>query len=505
MHPGGNQSPSLPAPSAGPAANQYQPIEPLAVAYVSPDVPDDPGVSTSPVPWPVRAPAYGGPSPYGGSPPGLLTPSPPARRRRRWWVWFALGLVAGAAIASPSWADRLGAHPASVRAVQKPTPTPPPTPAVVTRPGDRTPERGRELHRLLNVAVSAQAKALLDANEADFLNLAGTPGARTALQRRFRNLVAMRVSRLDLGVELPNLDTTAGQWRASLRYQFCFVAPACTPDSVTELAVWRDADTGPQLVSLALPKPDNDDWFGRVQPWETTDLQVLVGNRTVVATTSALKGRLPGLLAEAEKAAAVADGFATGTKPDVYRVFLAGSNEWRTWYGGVDAKWAAGVTHPIGPTHNDVVVNSSAAPGGYLDDLLRHEMTHAATIHGEHWWQGNWWLLEGIAELAEHPAALTATQGSTETRRYIRSGWKRTLPGDEPAAKASLSTVAAQYGIAYLAVKRLDTRFGREKLLDFFDRVTEQGKDKGDASSAVFGLTWVEVEADLIKTIAAFR
>jgi hypothetical protein len=413
-----------------------------------------------------------------------------------------LGLLAGAAVASPTWADYLGKHPASVRAVQAPAP---PAPAVVTRPGDRTPERGRDLHHLLNTAATTQAEAVLAGDEAAFLSLAGTPAVRTALQRRFRNLVAMRVSRLELAVELPTVDGTAGQWRAGLRYQFCFVTSGCTPDTVTEPAVWRDAEAGPQLVSLALPKPEDDDWFGRVQPWETSDLQVLMGTRTVVATTSALKGRLPGLLAEAEKAAAVADSFATGTRPDIYRIYLAGSKEWTTWYGGMDVAWAAGVTHTIGPAHNDVVVNSSAAPAGYVDDLLRHEMTHAATIHGQHWWQGNWWLLEGIAELAEHPAALTASQGSAETRRYVRSGWKRTLPGGEPPAKASLSTVAAQYGIAYLAVKRLDTRFGRAKLLDFYDRVTEQGQDKDVASQRVFEVGWDDVEADIIKTVAAFR
>ena len=416
-----------------------------------------------------------------------------------------LGLVAGAAIMSPSWVDRLGPHPGSVRAVQKPTPTPPPAPAVVTRPGDRSADRARELHRLMNLVVGDQAKAVLAKDEAAFLGPAAVPAAKSALQRRYRNLVALHVSRLELAADWPVVDAATGRWKSGLRYQFCFVAPACSPDNVTEPAVWEDTDAGPRLVSLALPKPSDDDWFGYVQPWEVSDLQVLVGTRSVVATTSALKGRLPGLLAEAEKAAAVADSYATGTKPDVYRVYLAGSKEWRTWHGGSVASWAAGVTRPISNTHNDVVVNNSSAPSGYLDDLLRHEMTHAATIHGQHWWQDNWWLLEGIAELAEHPDALTATQGSAETRRYIRNSWKRTLPGEDPPAKASLSTVAAQYGIAYLAVKRLDSRFGREKLLDFYDRVTEQGKDKGDASSAVFGLTWVEVETDLIKTIAQYR
>lgn len=181
---------------------------------------------------------------------------------------------------------------------------------------------------------------------------------------------------------------------------------------------------GPELVSVSPASNDTDSWHGRAQPWEVSNLQVVVGARTIVATTARLKGRLAQLSREAEKAALVADQFVTaGRKPDIYRVYLADKNEWNLWYGSRPSKWVAGYAEPIGEYRIDVVVSHAKVGASLLDDVLRHELTHVSTLHGEHHWKGNWCLIEGIAELAEHPQSLTASTWSAQPRAtYAAAG-----------------------------------------------------------------------------------
>lgn len=470
---------------------QLLPIEPMAIAYAQTGEPA------------VVAMAVRSAAPTATPPSAPVPLATPKRRRWRRVVGVTAGILVMLVAASPSWAGMLESRPSAVRTVQPPNPTPTPT-AVATKVGDRTGERGRDLQRQIDVVAAAQGRALLRHDEFGFLAPAHDPGAQAALHRRYRNLVAMQVSGLKLDAGVPTVDQQTGLWKVGLRYSFCFVRVDCAMDTVTETTVWRDAPAGPELLSLAAPARTTG-WFGSAQPWQLSDLEVMVGRRALVATTAALKSRLPLILREAEKAAAVADTYATSTPPDIYRVYLAGGKEWRSWYGGVGVAWAAGIMMPIGLDRGDVMLNNSSAPNAFIADMLRHEMTHAATIHGSHYFAGNWWLIEGIAEVAEHPAGLTTATWSAETRRYIRTGWKRTLPADEPPAKASNGAVGALYGVAFLATKRLEVRHGRDKLLAFFDRVIEHGSSKDKASLAVFGIAWSEVEADCLKAIAAYR
>jgi hypothetical protein len=434
--------------------------------------------------------------------PGLSNPTP-TRPGRRWPRRVAVGivvvvLVGGAAYAiqaSRTAGGDLVSH-------ARPMPTASPSAALipVTQVGDRTPARGQALRRQITDILTSQSDSLLRADQAGFIGPA-TGAAKATLTRHYRNLTLMKVTRFQLLADPPTVDPKTGLWKTTVSVLFCFVVPECEMDTVTESQTWKDAAEGPQLLTVAPVVPGEDSWFGWLQPWQSDDLYVSIGTRTLVATTSALKSRLPELLQSAEQGAGVADTFAIGSKPDLYRIYLAGDSQWKRWYGGNSTSWAAGFTFSTGGSHSDVVLDNVHAPASYLDTLLTHEMTHVATVYGQFYWENNFWLIEGIANVAALPGGLTVATWRDQTRGYIHSGWNRKLPTKPPADNASPRLAGELYGIAFLAMKRLDKRFGRAKLIDFFTQVVRSGAPLKTASTVAFGMDWSAVQADIITSI----
>lgn len=249
------------------------------------------------------------------------------------------------------------------------------------------------------------------------------------------------------------------------------------------------------------PSANGNGWFDRTQPWETTDLYASVAGRVVVAAPASLRGRLPAALAAAQQAATRADAYAVGQKPEAYVSYLAGPNEWKKWFGGRQAKWAAGYTTPTSNRSAAVVVNSKVVSSSFLPRMMRHEFTHAASVYGTHYWENRWWLIEGYAETAEHGLTWDAT---SVTRRYVDSGWNGKLPGFGPANNASNMTVQGQYGVAFLAMYRLEQRFGRGEVIEFFNQAVRNGLDFAAAAQNVFQTSWTAVQADLIRFIKRY-
>ena len=283
---------------------------------------------------------------------------------------------------------------------------------------------------------------------------------------------------------------TGTEWRLLVSYQHCFVVPSCETSEVVVGQRWSTEDGRLRLVAVepSLTLQDGP------RPWEVSELVVATGNRTLVATTPQYRDLLPDLLRDAEEAAAVADRYAvSGAAPDRYRVFYAGADEWGSWYGGNRPDWTAGYAVAVGGGHYEIVLNGTNLRDVVRPDLLRHELTHAASLpDGGNRERAAWWLIEG---LAEHAAAggrpVVRYEGLDDVRRLVlEQDWQGPLSSVEPTADAEDWQVGAGYGVGYLAVRHLVDRFGEERTLAFFRSVVHDGVSLDEAARTQFGEAW---------------
>ncbi|MFI7158135.1 hypothetical protein [Micromonospora chalcea] len=449
-----------------------------AVATIAP-APD-----AASLPHPVAVPA-----PYPVPMAHVGEPTRAVRKRRRWPLWTALGLALGlVAGAVPGVLLRGPAPDAAGRSAAK------------SDPGTAA---QRRLGERMLALLDRQATALVGADRAGFLAIA-EPAARPALSRRYAALRALRVTVWRPAADgVPEAaDGQPGQWRQTITVGYCFVAPDCAPSTVELDARWRLVGEEPRLTAL---EPSGTDPAG-VRPWQANDLAVTVGKRVVVATTTAQRSKLPGLLAQAEAAARVADRYAVGdARPDRYLVYYAGKTEWRRWYGGGRPKWTAGYAVGVGGGRHDVVLNAQTLTPDGVDDLLRHELTHAASLPDRGYAdRADWWLVEGLAEYAGADGQpVHRYEGLTEVRDLLRGGWSGRLEAVAPEADASDSRVGGAYGVGYLAVRHLVDRYGEQRMLDFYRAVVHERRSPAQAAAEVLGDPWSMLHDECVAYVRA--
>ncbi|MEV4823598.1 hypothetical protein [Micromonospora sp. NPDC049274] len=361
----------------------------------------------------------------------------------------------------------------------------------------------RGLSDRMTAQLQRQSTALLGGDRAAFLAVAD-PTTHPDLRRRYAALRALRVTvwRAEpSGLPVPVVGRP-GEWRLLVRFQYCFASPGCRPSPVLIGTRWRENGDQPRLVALEESKSAETG----TRPWEISELAVAVGARTIVATTPALRGKLPTLLAQAEAAATVADTYAvTGSPPDRYRIFYAGRTEWQRWYGGGRPQWTGGYAVTVGGGHHEVVLNADGLPSSGTDDLLRHELTHAASLP-ERGYPGKttWWLVEGLAEFAGSGGQpVDRYEGLAEVRKLVRGGWDGRLEGVTPADDAPAERVGGSYGIGYLAVRHLVDRFGPERLLTFFKAVVHERRTLEVAAEQAFGEQWSTLHDECVAYVRA--
>ncbi|MFS8477491.1 MAG: hypothetical protein FWJ93_00700 [Micromonosporaceae bacterium] len=384
-----------------------------------------------------------------------------------------------------------------------PTPTGPHSP----QPGDPPRVHAAWVRAQIDKVLEGQADALLRGDEQGFLAVAAADDAtvREELTRRYRSLTALQVARWTSVVAAPPRQETSAdgrtEWVARLSLRHCFAVPTCSESDLRVESRWVERDGRPYLVSLQTSGASQNG----PRPWEVADLRVAAGQRAVVATTAKYASRLPGLLREAERAAAVADKYVIGAPPDRYYVYFAGAEEWKQWYSGNLPKWAAGFAVPVSARDIEVVLNAAQTPSSFIDDIMRHELTHVAALRGARDKGNKWWLIEGLAEHAELHGQAVRQHDAVSTgavRRFIRSGkWDGAVTVTEPGSNASAEEAAARYGIAFLAVRRLVDRYGEAKVLSFVEAVVHDDKAPEVAAPEVFGVAWAAVQADCVSYI----
>jgi hypothetical protein len=186
-------------------------------------------------------------------------------------------------------------------------------------------------------------------------------------------------------------------------------------------------------------------------------------------------------------------------------VFYAGDADWKRWYGGGRSEWIGGYATMIGYRWRGIVVNA-AGPRTRVEDLLRHEMTHAASMPDTPTIDPSmWWLVEGLAEVAANGgSAVGRYDGLPEVRHAVRDKrWNGPLGALHTQDRATQADVTAAYGVGFLAVRHLAERFGEADLLAFFAAVVVARTPIDRASLRVFGMPWNVLEDQCVAAVRA--
>ncbi|MEU4242497.1 hypothetical protein [Actinoplanes sp. NPDC026619] len=342
--------------------------------------------------------------------------------------------------------------------------------------------------KVISGAVAAQSTALLAGDRATFVSYAAPAYklGQTWLAHSFTSLRAMGVVQWAPKIDYwtPYSET---RWQSNIDVKYCFVAGCATPSTITLHTMWDLADEArPRITEL---------WEytgGQASPpWAQSVLQAKVGSRVIVAGSAANAGRLSAVLAEAEKAARVADQYAQTTKPSKYVVYLAGAKEWGKWPYSEEGDWVAGYAEP---QRESVVLQASEATPSFLPELLRHELGHVSTLAGQSTevkYADAWWLVEGMADyVAAEGRPFAQYSSRSVTVSFVRGRWNGDLRVGRPGKKASLTDANGRYGAAYLGVSCLMQQAGRAKALNFFHAVAVQGTPLTTAADQTLGMSW---------------
>jgi hypothetical protein len=372
-------------------------------------------------------------------------------------------------------------------------------PAVDTRSaGDARAAAGARAR--IDAALVAQAAALARGDAAGYLAQVDPP-LQTQMRQRYEALRALRV--VGYAAATTGEISVAGsdRWRATVEISFCAAAAGCAAAPVLTATTWVVTGDSARLVG-SVPSTT----YGP-RPWEVSELRAVVGARVVVAAPPRYAGRLAPTLEAAERAAARSDRYARWRPaPSRYVVYLAGPEEWSTWYGVKQPAWAAGFAMPITTEHTEIVLNASRIDSGEIRNTLTHEFTHVTSLAGvQRSYTDSWLLVEGLAEYVAHAErAVSAYPWLSGTRRYVRSGlWPGTADLAAPPESATVSDATGRYGVAYVAVRRLAERFGEARLLDFFAAVARDGRRPADAAPQILGVPWADAAADCDRAVRA--
>ncbi|MFI7076828.1 hypothetical protein ACIBO1_06000 [Micromonospora sp. NPDC049903] len=441
-------------------------------------------------------------TPVWPGPSGFVPPVPGRSPRRRWPLWT--GLVAVVLVLACGVPVVLLAGGLPDTDLGKPATAASPTENPTTIAARQVAER-------ITAQLEKQSAALLGRDRAGFLAIAA-PAAQKDLRRRYAALTALKVTRWEARPGgLPTSAGRAGEWRLPVEFRYCFVLPECTTSPVVIETRWRDG-AEPRLLAFSKSKssfPVNGRSNGQPGslPWEVSELVVAVGERTVVATTPAYRTRLPGLLRRAEAAATVADGYVvTGNPPDRYRIFYAGPKEWKRWYGGEQPEWGAGYAINVGGGHYEIVLGpESFEYGPYLDELLRHELAHAASLPEKDYAdESTWWLSEGLAEQAGVDGQPVGRyEGLDSVRQLVEGDWDGKLESLIPDADTPQEQVNGSYGAAFLAVRYFVDRFGEERVRAFVKAVLHDLRVPAQVSEEIFDEEWNTLHKECVAYIRA--
>lgn len=358
-------------------------------------------------------------------------------------------------------------------------------------PGRTTDPVTRVAMGSIEAVLTVQAEAVRAGDAAAFL-AAVDPALQPVTRRRFEAVRALKATAYGARLVAPP-EADGERWKATVEVRFCAGADGCGAAPIQVPTAWVVHPDGAVLVEWG-----QSTRYGP-RPWEVSELRAAVGARVVVAASPRYASRIRPTLEAAERAAAKADRYARWRPlPARYVVYLAGTDEWSTWYGVQQPSWAAGFAMPITAEHTEIVLNANRIDANEAFSTLTHEFAHVTSLAGvQRNYTDSWLLVEGLAEYvanADRPAREYPWVAGT--RRYVHETWAGTAALAAPPESATVNDATGRYGVAYLAVRRLAERFGEDRMLAFFAAVARDGRPPVEAAPGALGVPWQDAAAD---------
>lgn len=354
--------------------------------------------------------------------------------------------------------------------------------------------------------LTLQARALLAGDRNGWLKEVSPrdPELRQRYREIFDNLRGLGVSRFDPIF----VGKAPGEVRVSIDYclasgHCCLTGKECqsanpsspaTPPRVRWAVTFAEQAGVMRITGLRISTKDESD--RAPTPWETGPLTIQARDRVIVAAPPAMADLVPQVLAEAQSAAPVIDGYAESWgKPLRYLIYLADSAAFTgLWFGGRDESETSVAGYAL--AHRNQVQYEVVLEVPFklpMDNMVRHEMAHVSTLDAAPARDLHLWLTEGIAEyIAYHGQPATSSPRMRAVRDYVTDGWVGDLT-DPRTAKSGAEDEAPDdvaYSLGHLAVACLVEERSRGAMLTFFKLLVREGKDIGEAGQTAFGEPW---------------
>ncbi|WP_203836731.1 hypothetical protein [Winogradskya humida] len=361
--------------------------------------------------------------------------------------------------------------------------------------------------------LAAQSTALVAGDEAGWMAAVdpSQPALRGYYQRLYATMRALGVTGWSYFSDYDPLENFGtSEIQANVTVSYCLGVLDCPRTSPADDTLHLELATVTQ--KLMLDKRDGaykiveSQQTGKTQPpWQNTELTFATGDRVVVAAPASERGRLPEVVAAADKAATEADKFAryTGVKPGKYHLYLAGDKEWGSWYGGEKETYAVGYAHATGTVGTDVVLEMSAMDNaGQLAQALRHEFGHVVTLNGadrtgELILDLNQWLKEGVADYIGLLPRNKVNYGRIAALRG--KPVPKDIRVDQLTEGATSADAARLYGYGYLAVNCMATKYGEARTMNFVSAALRQHKTNDTAARQAFGVPFSKVNSTCLS------
>lgn len=357
----------------------------------------------------------------------------------------------------------------------------------------------------IRTALGRQSAALLNGDEQGWLSDVDPP-LTGEMRRLYANLRGLRVSGwVTDPVSVAGTNQTGPFWHTDTRIRVCFAGPTCardvSADALTARTTWRIP--GDRAILTKLSFDSESSLPSRPTPWERDTLTFAAGDRVVVAAP--VGGMRPAdWLAAAERAARVADRYTLAVpRAGRYLVFLAGKQEWKTWFSAFKNRDVLGYALRPSETSAFIVIDATRVKvNARGETVLRHEMAHVATRFGPST-PVDEWATEGVAEYVAWTGRPVSEYDRTGDTRLLAAKIKWTGRLDLEWSHTSTYR-SGYYGMAFFAMRCLSETYGEKPMLNFFHAMAHGGRNPAQASEQSFHTSWSKAQSRCTKKINAW-